>query len=322
MFCLKKIERITIYASLGLRRGIPELLWAFRKKFVLQEFPVYLDDHPFQVYERIRQEVKHVMNTADIVLLPHYMIQRLKGEDLLSSYAPNDLQYFPDKFRDSDQKWFALGVTFMTMAYNSRKIQKKGDLPTTVEALVSKKWDGRLGMQSLVSSSVGNLGAQYIAFIRRQVGNERWLSFLNGIKSAKVKTFDCIDHLVQGLLDEKIDIALTVYSLAYFRERIANAPVKSFQIEDAPKMLTLTSAALTRYGQENESAKTFLDFLASKEAQRIVGTIPGIAPARRGFKASYDFEAKYSGKSEFHPDSIDLMELPAAVAKYKELGLP
>ena len=37
-------ERVIIYASLGLRSGTSELLWAFRKKNTLEEFPVYLDE--------------------------------------------------------------------------------------------------------------------------------------------------------------------------------------------------------------------------------------------------------------------------------------
>jgi iron(III) transport system substrate-binding protein len=318
---LKNIKRVTIYASLGLRRGIPELLWAFRKKFVLQEFPVYLDDHPFQIYQRIKEEEEHGMKTADIVMLPHYMLLKFKKEGLLSPYAPADLQHFSSKFVDSEKMWFALGITFMTMAYNSAKI-RKAQLPKSLEELVFEKWNGRLGMQSLVSSSVGNLGAQYIGLVRRIVGEDRWLTFLEGIKKSDVKTFDCIDHLVQGLLDKKIDIALTVYSLAYFRERIAKAPVRSFQIDDVPRMLTFTSAGLTRSGRDNESAKTFLDYLASKEAQRIIGTIPGISPARSGIKTTYDFEASYSSKSSFHPDNEDVKELPEIIDVYKKIGLP
>jgi ABC-type Fe3+ transport system substrate-binding protein len=319
---LKKTERVTIYASLGLRRGIPELLWAFRKKFVLQEFPVYLDDHPFQIYRRIKEEEKHGMETADIVLLPHYMALRFKSERMLAPYAPKDLSQFPSKFQDTERMWFALGVTFMTLAYNTKKITRK-TLPESLEELVTKQWENRLGMQSLVSSSVGNLGAQYIAFVRRKVGEERWVSFLEQLKNMNVKTFDCIDHLIQGLLDNQVDIALTVYSLAYFRERIAKAPVKSFEIEDVPRMLTYTSAALTKNGQENKSAKTFLDFLTSREAQQIIATIPGISPARSGIRTSYDFEVEYSPKkNQFHPDVVDLEELPSAIEIYEKIGLP
>src|ERR1700730_16067619 len=318
---MQKIERVTIYASLGLRKGIPELLWTFRKKNVLQEFPVYLDDHPFQILERIKQETKNGMKTADIVLLPHYMILRMKKEGLLTPFAAQGIESYPAKFHDPEGKWFAAGITFMSMAYNTKAL-KPSDLPKTLEELASPKWKNRLGMQSLVSSSVGNLGAQYVASIRRSAGEERWREFLQSLSTLGVKTFDCIDHLIQGLLDGQIDIALTVYSLAYFREKIVNSPVASFEIPDVPRMLTFTSGGLTKWGKDNDSAKTFLNFLASTEAQRIVGTIPGISPSKPGVKTDYDFEAKYSGRDAFHPDVEDLKELPRALKIYKELGLP
>jgi ABC-type Fe3+ transport system substrate-binding protein len=310
-----------IYASLGLRKGIPELLWAFRKSNILEEFPVYLDDHPFPIFQRIRQESGFGMKTADVVLLPHYMALRMKSEGMLHSYSPKGIESYPTKFRDPGRKWFALGITYMSLAYNTESVSP-WDLPKTIEELSSDKWKDRLGMQSLVSSSVGNLGAQYIASIRRQVGDKRWMTFLNRISSLNVKTFDCIDHLVQGLLDKRIDIALTTYSLAYFRERIVNSPVKSFEIQDIPRMLTFTSAALTKWGENNSSARTFLDFLASNEAQRIVGTIPGISPSKPGIRTDYDFEVNYTAKSKFHPDRTDILELPKLLEVFKNLGLP
>ncbi len=314
-------SRISIYASLGLRQGIPDLLWAFRKKYVLQEFPVYLDDHPFQILERIRQEKKYGMKTADIVLMPHYMILRMKRDDLLSSYKPAGIANYPNKFHDPEGTWFAAGITFMSMAYNTQAL-RYSELPTTLEELVSPKWGNRLGMQSLVSSSVGNLGAQYIASIQRSAGEKRWLEFLQKLPKLKVKTFDCIDHLIQGLLDRKIDIALTVYSLAYFREKISDSPIASFQMQDVPRMLTFTSAALTKWSAHNDSAKLFLDFLTSSEAQQIIRTIPGISPSKPGVKTEYDFEAKYSGRDTFHPDREDLKELPRALEIYKKLHVP
>src|ERR1700730_7979716 len=117
---MQKIERVTIYASLGLRKGIPELLWTFRKKNVLQEFPVYLDDHPFQILERIKQEAKNGMKTADVVLLPHYMVLRMKREKLLAPFKPAGMNAYPSKFHDAEDTWFAAGITFMSMAYNTK----------------------------------------------------------------------------------------------------------------------------------------------------------------------------------------------------------
>ncbi len=68
---MKPEERVVVYGSLGLRKGISDLLWAFRKSNRMEEFPSYLDEHPFQVMKRIRTEAKNGMRTVDVVLMPH-----------------------------------------------------------------------------------------------------------------------------------------------------------------------------------------------------------------------------------------------------------
>src|SRR5437870_9404159 len=107
------------------------------------------------------------------------------------------------------------------------------------------------------------------------------------------KTYDCIDHLLQGLLEGAVRIGLTVYSLAYFREKTSGSPVALLRMKEAPPMLTFTSAGLVKGAEENASARRFLDFLLTEDAQGIIGTIAGIAPTRPGIRASYPFELKY-----------------------------
>jgi ABC-type Fe3+ transport system substrate-binding protein len=319
---MKNLQRVTVYASLGLRQGISELLWAFRKKHTLEEFPVYLDDHPFQIHERIRQEMKNGMRTADIVLLPHYMALQMKNEGLLTPYDPKDLDAYPEKFYDKEKNWFAAGVTFMGMAYNSRRLRPK-DLPESLDDISSERWKNRLGMQSLTASKAGNLGAHYVAFLRRWAGEKKWFSFLKSLGGPnKPKTFDCIDHLLQGLIDGNHELALTVYSLAYFREKNAGSPVASFELGDAPRMLTFTSAGLLRTARDNSSAKRFLDFMLSEEAQRIIGTISGISPARPDVRASYSFEVQYDSSSAFYPGETDLKAMPAIMKTFRSMDIP
>ena len=319
---MKKLERVTIYASLGLRPGISELLWAFRKKHTLQEFPVYLDDHPFQIHERIRQEMKHGMRTADIVLLPHYMTLQLKREGLLTPYDPKELDGYRQKFYDDERNWFAVGVTFMSMAYNSRRLRPK-DLPESLDDLSSERWRNKLGMQSLTASKSGNLGAHYVAFLRRWAGEKKWFSFLRSLGGASnPRTFDCIDHLLQGLIDGNHDLSLTVYSLAYFRERNAGSPVASFGMGDAPRMLTFTSTGLLRTAREKVSARKFLDFILSEDAQKIIGSISGISPARVDVRASYPFEVEYDSSSAFYPDEADLKGMPTVLKTFRSMNVP
>ncbi len=315
-------ERVIIYASLGLRSGTSELLWAFRKKHTLEEFPVYLDDHPFQVRERISQEMQHGMRTADLVMVPHYVALQMNQEGLFTPHEPKEISAYPQKFYDKRMRWFAAGITFMTMAYNSRLLTPK-KLPDSLEEISSAKWKGLLGMQSLTSSKFGNIGAHYMNFLRRNVSEKKWTGFLESLAGPNgPKTFDCIDHLLQGLIDGNHRLSLTVYSLAYFRERTAGSPIASFETEGIPRMLTFTTVGLLRTAKENKSARKFLDFLLSEDAQKIIGTITGIHPSRPGVKTVYPFEAEFTPKSAFHPDETDTETLPGTLETFSKLGLP
>lgn len=315
-------ERVIIYASLGLRSGTSELLWAFRKKNTLEEFPVYLDDHPFQVQARIREEMSHGMRTADIVMVPHYVALKMNEEGLFTPHDVKDIGAYPQRFYDKKLNWFAAGITFMTMAHNPTTI-RAADLPQSIDEISSSKWRGLLGMQSLTSSKFGNIGAHYMNFLRRNVSQKRWTEFLESLAGPnRPQTYDCIDHLLQGLIDGKHKLSLTVYSLAYFRERTAGSPVRSFETARIPRMLTFTTAGLLRTAKENKSARKFMDFLMGEDAQRIIGTITGISPSMPGQKAAYPFEAEYSAKSVFHPDAEDLASLSETLATFSKLGLP
>ena len=315
-------ERVIIYASLGLRSGTSDLLWAFRKKNILEEFPVYLDDHPFQVHDRIREEMKHGMRTADIVMVPHYVALQMNAEGLFTPHDAKDIGAYPQKFYDRKLNWFAAGVTFMTMAHNPKRLPAK-DLPESLDDIVSPRWKGRLGMQSLTSSKFGNIGAHYMNFLRRKVSAKKWAEFLQSLAAEnRPSTFDCIDHLLQGLIDGDHDLSLTVYSLAYFRERTAGSPVRSFQAEGIPRMLTFTTAGLMRTAKDNKSARKFLDYLLSEDGQRLIGKITGISPSMPGQKAGYPFEVEYSSKDVFHPEPEDLSSLPGTLATFSRLGLP
>ncbi|HLQ21509.1 MAG TPA: extracellular solute-binding protein [Nitrososphaerales archaeon] len=319
---MKKIDRVVVYGSLGLRPGLSELLWAFRKKHKLEEFPVYLDDHPFQLRDRIRRERENGMRTADVVLVPHYMALQLREEGVLARHHSAELDSYPREFRDASHQWFAIGVTFMSMAYNSKQLGEK-DLPESLDDLSSGKMKGQLGMQSLTASKAGNLGAYYIAYLQRTVGSKKWMNLLHSLTGPnRPKTYDCIDHLLQGLLDGAVRIGLTVYSLAYFREKTSGSPVALLRMKEAPPMLTFTSAGLVSGAEDNGSARRFLDFLLSEDAQRIIGTIAGIAPTRPGISAAYPFELKYESRSSFHPDATDLKEISAALTTFKRLQLP
>ncbi|HXW36353.1 MAG TPA: ABC transporter substrate-binding protein [Nitrososphaerales archaeon] len=319
---MRPTRRVVVYGSLGLRPGLSELLWAFRKRNKLEEFPVYLDDHPFQVRERIDSERKHGLKTADVVLMPQYMLLGLAKDGLLAEFRPAGSEKYPEEFKDKLSRWSAIGVTFMSMAYNSARKPRSG-LPDSLQEITPERMGGPLGTQSLTASRAGNLGVQYLAFLRRRVGARRWRAFVEGLAAPKtVRSYDCIDHLIQGLVDGDNALALGVYSLAYFREKTSGSPVSLLKIDDAPQMFTTTSVGLLKGSEDNASAKKFLDFLLGAEAQRIISRIPGISAAMKGLSPAYDFEVELPAPSDFHPTELDVRETVAALSLFRKLKLP
>ncbi|MDA4119871.1 MAG: ABC transporter substrate-binding protein, partial [Thaumarchaeota archaeon] len=319
---MKQLRRLVIYGSLGLRPGLSELLWAFRKNNRLEEFPVYLDDHPFQIYERILAERKHGMRSADIVLMPHYMVLRMEKEGLLAPRESKESHAYPAKFQSRKSLWYAAATTFMSMVFDSTKLTHS-DAPSTLEDLMEPPFAGRLGLQSLTASKAGNLGVHYIAYLKSVVGQKRWNAFIRSLAGRnRPKSYDCIDHLLQGLLAGEHLLSLTVYSLAYFREKMNGSAVSLLSMEDAPQMFTFTSVGITKTGGKSESAGRFVDFLLGKQGQSLVGAIPGLSPARPGIKPSYQTEVEPPEVGDFHPNETDLKSAAEAAKTFAKLGLP
>jgi len=319
---MKQLQRLVIYGSLGLRPGLSELLWAFRKSNSLEEFPVYLDDHPFQLYERIIAERKHGMRSADVVLMPHYMLLRLEKEGLLAPSESKESNAYPARFQSRKSLWFAAATTFMSMVFDSSRLSSS-DYPRSFEDLLKPPFAGRLGLQSLTASKAGNLGVHYMAFLKSKVGQKRWDSFIQSLSGRnKPKSYDCIDHLLQGLLAREHLLSLTVYSLAYFREKSNGSPVSLLKMKDAPQMFTFTSVGIMKTGGKSESAGRFVDFLLGKQGQTLVGKIPGLSPARLGVKPSYPTEVEPPGEDGFHPNEADMKSAAEAAVTFAKLGLP
>lgn len=318
---MKPTGRLVVYGSLGLRRGISDLLWAYRKANRLEEFPAYLDDHPFQVIERVRGEMKHGLRTADVVLMPHYAVSAMDDEGLLAVHERSSNGFSPN-MRGDRTKAVPIGATFMAMAYNTEVLRKE-ELPARLSRLADSRWKGRLGAQSLTSSRSGNLGAWYLSFLRKKVGRKEWDPFMKSLSGPNMpSTYDCIDHLLQGLLGGDVDLALGVYSLAYFRERNSGAPVALVPSASIPHMMTFTTAGILKNAEQPVSAGRFIDFLTTAEAQAIIGAIPGIAPLRRGVSTSYDFEHALGPATEFHPSPEDAKYTEDSIHIFRKLNLP
>jgi ABC-type thiamine transport system substrate-binding protein len=271
--------------------------------------------------QRIKLERKHGMRSADVVLMPHYAVSTMGREGELGDHASPSANDALTNTRVSPDGAVPVGVSFMAMAYNTKVLGTKS-LPSDLSDF-GESWKGRLGSQSLTASRAGNLGAWYLSFLRSETEKEVWIEFVSSLgKENRPLTYDCIDHLLQGLINREVGLALTVYSLAYFREKTAGSPVALVEASRIPHMMTFTSAGLVKESEDSRPARKFMGFLLTPQAQDIIGSIPGIAPVLRKTKASYDFEHEYDERTQFHPKEKDFSQIESDLALFRKLGLP
>jgi len=250
------------------------------------------------------------------------MVLRMEKEGLLAPRETKESHAYPAKFQSKKSLWFAAATTFMSMVFDSTKLSDS-DAPSTLEDLMEPPFAGQLGLQSLTASKAGNLGVHYISYLKSVVGQKRWNVFIRSLAGGnRPKSYDCIDHLLQGLLAGDHLLSLTVYSLAFFREKMNRSPVSLLSMGDAPQMFTFTSVGITKSGGKGESAGRFVDFLLGKQGQSLVGAIPGLSPARRGINSSYPTEVEPPGEDDFHPNEADLKSAAEAAKTFAKLGLP
>lgn len=308
-------KRTTVYAALGLRKGVSELLWAYRKKYSLEEFPAYLDDHPLPILTRVEQEIKNDMKTADIVIAPHYLLLMMKKRGLLGTYRSAELSAFPPWAQDAS--WVGIGVTTMFPAYNTSLA--RGTLPKDFDDLFRRYSKKDIASQAFTTSSAGNLTTLYFAALRRVVGDRVWESMMDKISGEKQpETYDCIDHLLQAVARGDHSVAMTVYSLAYERMREEKAPISQLAIPELPVLWTLTSVGLIKGAENRLPPRHFIDFLLSGGGQQKLGKIRGITPSRsdllQGSGLSLD-------PSRFFPLATEVDQMPNMTKKLARMGL-
>jgi ABC-type Fe3+ transport system substrate-binding protein len=277
--------------------------------------------HPTAIYERITREITAGSQTADLVILPHYMILQMQQEGLLRSYTSMEAKAYPKEFW-SEKGWAALTVEINGIAHNPRRIKRYG-LPTTVEELAKPKWKGRIALQTLTKYPEGKLGFYFITAMKRHLGEERWRSFLSNLaENVEPTSFDCLakmaDSVVKGEHDFAIPSTLRRLSLV----DPAEGALEFLILEDLPQMASFKTVALIKKGLNPELAKQYFDFAISQSYQEHIGkNLTGELPARPNVKTRYCITRPNLRPTHYFPSKDNVANFSSGVKEIRNLGL-
>ena len=270
---------------------------AFEKKYPGIEVEYkrkYVPGTPPPMAKEIMEETAAGRETADAVIVAVPPLLQFRGLDLLAKAKQKESAAYPREVRQPDGYWFPIVSIGMIQVYNP-KLVKKGELPKTAMDLADPKWRDAIVTHDL---TVGTLGAYWLASLRPIFGEKKWLKFVEGLAKNRPKAYPLYDSVVDSVTSGETKLGLTVLLHDFIKAKRAKRDIERVKLVDVPMLMTFNALARTRASRHPAAAGLLVDFLLSKEGQKMVGSTYLRIPARTGTGAPYSFE-KMVGKETF-----------------------
>ena len=292
---------------------IQPLLDAFSEQTGIKTNVAYVDKG---LVERLKAEGRR--SPADIILTVD--ISRLtdaKDAGVTQAVQSETLDsIIPEAVRDPEGHWFGL-TTRARIIYASKARVEEGEI-TTYEDLADPKWAGRICTRS--GTHVYTLGL--LSAVIEHNGAEAAESWLEGVKANLAKDPEGNDRAqVKSIWAGECDISLgnTYYMGAMLADDEQAEWANSVRIEfptfadnDATH-INISGVAMTASAPNRDNAVSFMEYLASPEAQNIYASVVHEYPASPSAAPS-ELVASWG---EFTPDDTNL----AAIASHRAEAL-
>lgn len=282
---------LVVYASL--RGVLQDAVKAFRDKYEDLNLHVsYFSSHPVPIYEKVKAEVKAGIPTADVVIMPQYMLMMMAKEGLLKNYESPELRIFPRNLYDyKEHMWAAMAVEPTGVVYNNTKI-KEEELPTSLGELSHSKWTGRTAMQSVTRFPEGKMAFYYLLALRRHLGERKWETFLKDFLKTKPVSYECLLYMTHmlGIGQHVFGFPATLRKQGMGDDfaRMREGGVQPVPLIDVPPAAICRCAGIVKKAPHHAAAELFFDFIMSSKWQAEMGrNLDGMVPARPGIVATY-----------------------------------
>jgi ABC-type Fe3+ transport system substrate-binding protein len=317
----EKEGHLVVYASL--RGVILSLVTAFRRHYKHLHIHVhFLSSHPIPIYEKVKAEVGAGLPTADVVILPHYMVLQMASEGLTRPYRSAEFRAFPKDFYSEKDGWAAMAVEPIGMIYNAHQLTDD-EVPLTSAELLEGRYAGKVATQTVTTFSEGMMGAYYLLALKRGMGESRWIDFLRGLGGLSPVTYECLLHMSHAIArgEQTIGFPATLRK-ASLADAAEGGPVETLQLLDLPDTASPRTMALIRHGKHPNVAELFFDFALSREWQNEMGEkLDGMVPARPGVETRYWVSKPLTNGLIYFPSAEEVSRLKEYVGTFREMGL-
>lgn len=277
-----------------------------------------------ELIQKMKMEGKQ--SPADVLItVDAGRLHRAKEQGLLQSIESEVLENsVPSHLQDVDNQWFGITKRARIIAYAKDRVNPE-DL-STYEDLTAERWKGKI----LIRSSANIYNQSLMASIITNNGEEAAKEWAKGIvanmaRSPKGSDRDQVKAVVAG----EGDLAIVN---SYYIGKMLNSP-DTEEVETAKKIglffpnqegrgthVNVSGAGVTKHAPNKENAIRFIEFLVSKEAQKVFTNSNYEYPVIENIEPVQDIKVW----GDFKEDTLELTKLgqnnKKAVLLFDEAG--
>jgi iron(III) transport system substrate-binding protein len=180
----------------------------------------------------------------------------------------------PSRFSTPSRRWVGTSGRSRVLVYNTQALRAQ-ELPKSVWGLTNARWKGKIGIAPTNASFQAFLGATIHLF-----GEDRVRAWLRGLQANDVRFYPNNTTVVQAVGRGDVQVGLVNHYYLYnLLADNPSLPVRNhwFRDGDPGNLVLAAGAGVVSATEKGSAALRFVNFLLSKQGQRMIARGPGAA---------------------------------------------
>lgn len=266
----KREGEVVYYASMNLSEA-NALIAEFEKRYPLIKVKLNRTGSE-KLLTKVLAEARAKKSFADVIQTVEFSMHLLQRTGVLARYPPQANALYPEEFKE-DGYWTTVYYNPYVVAYNTRLVPPRM-APASYQQLLEPRWRGKMMMEGTK--------ADWFAGILQIMGPERGLKYMYELAKQQPVTREGHELLAQLVAAGEAALDINIPAASVERVKEKGAPIDWVSVGETPAIMV--GIGLSAQAPHANAAKVFLDFVLSREGQKLMQA-PGRLVARRDLAA-------------------------------------
>ena len=253
----KSEGNVSFYTTMTLSQS-KKVVDKFQKKYPFIK-PELFRGGGDEVLNRILNEARGGLYAWDVVSTRGDSVLTLMDSKLITPYRSPESKFISPDLVDDEGYWTAYYVNPYVLGYNTNLV-KESDVPKTYEELLDPKWKGK-------KISVDDSAYGLLAGLERAWGKEKAVVYFKKLAAQEPVVMRGNTNRVQLAMAGEYPLIIA-YAPTIQRETSLGHPMNWVPLEPVP--VQVNPMMLAAKAPHPNAAKLFIDFLLSKEGQKML----------------------------------------------------